>query len=233
MRLSFLLLAPFVLSGCAPRDAARDDPIRGVAASVVAARAFDRAKIASRRGDQGAFEAARDDWERAREINQSPRESRNRHLVLSDALNRAGYTLADEGTTPAEFDRAIALTKQALQEANKFIESLPANDPALPDAIFSRASGPRDSHAWALFKRGRFAEARAQQELVLKELAESGSKQPVPADIPFHMAEIYRALGEKTRARQQYEAALELPTDALVRGRIESGLKALGAAAAN
>ncbi len=223
MRFSFLLLTPLFLCGCAPRDAASNDPIRGAAASVVAARAFDRAQIASRRGDTAAVEAASDDFYQAQSISQG----RNRHWVLSNRLNSTGYLLAENGKTPTDFDRAIALTRQALEEGDKYIQSLPPNDPDLPDAIFSRASGPRDSHAWALFKRGRLAEAKTQQELVLKELAASGSKQAVPADIPFHMAEIYRALGEKTKARQQYEAALQLPTDAIMRGLIESGLRAL------
>lgn len=221
MRRSLLLLAPLLtsLSGCAPRDAAQNDPIRGVAASIVAARAFDRAQIASRRGDQAGFEAARAEWEHAQDINQSPTESRNSHLALSDSLNRAGYTLAEAGKTSAD--------REALQEADKFVESLPANDPTLPDALFNRASGPRDSHAWALFKRGRLAEAKTQQELVLKELGASGSKQKVSPDIPFHMAEIHRALGQNDKARQSYEEALKLGPDAVLESRIRAGLTAI------
>lgn len=228
MNRQFFLLAPLLsvfLGGCAVSDSPQNDPVRGIAASFVAARSFDRARLALQRDDKAAFDAALAAFTRAQSVNQGSLG----HWMLSNDLNARGYELAENGKTSADFERAIALTRQALDEADKFIATLSPDDKTLPDALWGRASGPRDSHAWALFKAGRLEAAKAQQELALKELAASKSKQKVTAEIPLHMAEIYRALGEKDKARRQYEAASRLEPDAAIRARIASGLKSLGA----
>jgi tetratricopeptide (TPR) repeat protein len=134
-------------------------------------------------------------------------------------LNALGYFLADKGSTRADFERAALLTRAAYQNwdmSGKFSDS---NE-------LGRAINAQDSYAWALFKLGRYEEALVQQKKVWDIVSGMGMAD-VTADIPFHLGEIYRALGQDKRARVAYEMALMLTTTEETRVLIEGGLKSL------
>jgi tetratricopeptide (TPR) repeat protein len=135
-------------------------------------------------------------------------------------LNGLGYFLADRGSSTQDFERAVVLTKAAS-------DSWPVGSGASAGYLrASKALGPQDSYAWALYKLGRYEEAQAQAEEVLK-IASQESQTSIDPEIPFHLAEIYRAVGEKDKARTAYGAALRLSPNAELRGRIKSGVLAL------
>ncbi len=268
--LSFVLGAGF-LGGCAPakpvsgkNDPGRD-PLRGLAASFLAARAFDSASLALERDDRAGLKRAGIELRRAADAGFTPRLSgafasqlaieANRTSQLASAargdemiellqdsernyraalaftpekspetvldpitLNSLGYFLADQGTSPADFERAEVLTRAALR--NWTAQQIGA------EANPVKRANVQDSLAWALFKRGRLAQARKEQEQVWDLLRGLGATD-TNGEIPFHLAEIYRALGLKEKARDTYRQALFLPIDARIRAKIESALDSL------
>lgn len=268
MRRSLLLAFPLLglfVSGCANQN--NEAPLRSLAASFVAGRAFDQAHGALRRDDTKALARAGDDmrrasvalgdqrltsafassvasdasyvWslsrfktgaEKARLMQQVDRKYRAalaflpeespEKLLDADTLNGIGYYLADHGKNRADFERAAALTLAAYKKWD-VSPTLTGVDPRL-----GRASGPQDSYAWALFKLGRFEEARQQQEAVLKLLREKPGER-IDSEHPFHMAEIYNALGKAGEARREYVEALKLQPDAELKEKIEKGLESL------
>ncbi|HEX9996598.1 MAG TPA: hypothetical protein VGB45_05600 [Abditibacterium sp.] len=258
------LLFAISAGGCAPNNNA-SDPVRGVAASIVAARAFDRAQIAITRDDDAGLARAGEDLRRAArggsnpqltvaftaaltseasrlagEASRARKVEKARLMAQSDSkyraalaftpqkepeksldavtLNALGYFLADRGKTAADFERAATLTFAAYRKW-----PMPSG---VALARVSRAVGPQDSYAWALFKSRKLAEARKQQEEVLRVVRKLAPGE-ITAEIPFHMAEIYRALGENEKARAEYEIAGQLTTDAQLRTQIEKGLQSL------
>ena len=258
------LLSALFLGGCA-QNSGDSDPIRGVAASIVAARAFDRAQIAIKRGDDAGLERAGEELRRAASGGSNPQltvaftaaltgeagrllgeAARSRGgekaelMAQSDTkyraalafapqkstesldaltLNALGYFLADRGQTAADFERAIVLTRAAYQK-------WPMQNANLAASRVDRALQPQDSYAWALFKGRKLAEARKQQEEVLR-VARKLAPNAIAAEIPFHMAEIYRALGDNEKARQEYEVAAQLKPDADLKPKIEAGMRSL------
>ena len=266
--LAFLAVGAGLLGGCASSQngSARRDPLRGVAASFLAARAFDRAQNALQRDDSAGLQRAGDELRRASNAGFTPRLSgafvaqltgeasqsaeiakgaRGEEMIelLQDSeekyraalafapektpeksldpltLNALGYFLADRGTTPADFERAAILTRAAYR-------TWPVAKHPDPAALLSRAQGPQDSLAWALFKQGKWEEARRHEEEVWNLSVGMGSTD-VTGEIPFHLAEIYRALGLEDKARQTYQQALLLPLDLRTRGQIEGALRLL------
>lgn len=138
----------------------------------------------------------------------------------ASTLNSLGYFLADRGRNQDDFAMAATLTMASFKKWD-VSTSLLGIDPRV-----GRAAGPQDSYAWALFKLGRYNEARLQEEEVLKLLRAQASS-GLTSEIPFHMAEIYNALGEIELAQHEYEEALKLGPDAELKGKIEMRLKAL------
>ena len=128
-------------------------------------------------------------------------------------LNALGYFLADRGENLADWTRAEALTRLA-------VELSPRNT-AFEE--FDRAVGPQDSHAWALYKMGRFSEARELQTQVLQLIGKSknvGETQISP-DIPFHMGAIFKALGQSRQASRFFDIAIAQGADEELRDQIE------------
>ncbi|WP_123580255.1 hypothetical protein [Abditibacterium utsteinense] len=260
------------LCGCAPSQLASNvsgkthDPLRGVGASFLAARAFDRAQVALQRDDSAALQRAGLDLRRASNAGFTPRltgafaaqlaNEASQSAALANlargeemidllqasegkyraalafaplkspekvldpiTLNSLGYFLADRGTSRADFERAAILTRAAFRTWNIRGNSLGA------DAL-SRAQGPQDSLAWALFKLGKFEEARRQQEQVWN-ISRGMGAADATGEIPFHLAEIYRALGLKEKARQAYFQAMLLPSDIRTKAKIEGALRLL------
>lgn len=265
-------VAAAFLSGCAASNgtAARRDPVRGVASSFLAARAFDRAQVALRRDDNAALERAGRELRRASSAGFTPRLSgafasqlanqaglsgqlaglsRGEEMIdlLQDSerkyraalafapekapektldavtLNALGYFLADRGTTKADFERAAVLTYAAYR-AWPLGKGTDAG--AKGAGVLSRAQGPQDSFAWALFKLGKWNEARVLQEQVW-DLSRGMGASDVTGEIPFHLGEIYRALGQKEKARDAYYQAMRLPTDFRIKAKIEGALQLL------
>lgn len=263
-KVAFLLpILALSLGGCTSQS---DEMVRGVAASLVAARSFDRAKSAIVRDDAAALERAGNQMRRAALAGSNPRLAGvlaseltlQANLLLAQAsqvsgaeknrlseksnlkyraalafapqnqahksldartLNALGYFLADKGSTHADFERAAALTRAAYQNwdmSGKFTDS---NE-------LGRAVNAQDSYAWALFKLGKYEEALAQQKKVWDIVSGMGMAD-VTADIPFHLGEIYRALGQNKRARVAYEIALRLTITDETRVLVEGGLKSL------
>ncbi len=274
--LFLLTIAPF-LSGCAARNgatrdaAARDGAqnlgmsaaVRGLAASVVTARAFDRAQTAVQRGDNAQLERAGAEmrlvagtnpalasglirgWsnragllyeqsqlysgERSYQLQENSNAQYRAALAatpgdaaaLLDAqtLNALGYFLADRGSTPDDYERAAVLTRAAFRKWD-----ISGKTPGA--TVQDRALGAQDSYAWALFRLGRFKEARAQQIQVWK-IARTLNPAQLSGDIAFHLGEIYRVLGEDKKARNAYVAALGSQLSPATRTLVEGGLKSL------
>lgn len=270
--LVFFSVGAGFLSGCSPsqnvssqRDPQRD-PLRGVATSFLAARAFDRAQVALKRDDSAGLQRAGLELRRAADAGFTPRltgafvsqlanqagqsallanlargdqmldllqdsegkyraalafapEKMPEKVLDPNTLNSLGYFLADRGTTPADFERAVTLTRAAYR-------TWPVGKRPDAAAVLSRAQGPQDSLAWALFKQGKWEEARRQEEQVWNLLLGTGQT-GISGDIPFHLAEIYRALGLREKARDTYRQALMLPIDSRTRGQIEGALRLL------
>jgi tetratricopeptide (TPR) repeat protein len=254
------------LSGCTP-NGSPPDAVRGIAASYLAGRAFDRAQAALERNNHPTVQSAGEDLRRAAQAGSNPQvtsrfigvlvaqasnlnlqaneskgDERDRLLNESDeayrialgftptqdpgktldpvTLNALGYFLADRGSSPQDFERAVVLTRAALN-------TWPVGSGASASFLrVSKALGPQDSYAWALFKLGRYSEAQIQAEEVLK-IAQEGNQTSTDPEIPFHLAEIYRAVGEKDKARTAYEAASRLSPSAELQSQIKSGVLAL------
>ncbi len=149
--------------------------------------------------------------------------------VSADALNMIGYPLADRGTTRADWERAAQLTKLSLNEWDKQIKAMSPDNPLRLNLQAARTLGALDSYAWSLFRLNRINEAVKKQEQVI----EFARQHPVvinsgqySAEIPYHMAEIYRAAGREDDAREQYNTALDLQPDPELFDRIEIALNA-------
>jgi tetratricopeptide (TPR) repeat protein len=99
-------------------------------------------------------------------------------------LNSLGYTLADKGSTTKDFDRAVTLTKKA-------VESSQENPIVL------------DSYGWALFKKNDLAGARR----VLREAVDNA---PTISEIRYHLGVVYAQLGLTTDAAREFDRALVL-----------------------
>jgi tetratricopeptide (TPR) repeat protein len=108
------------------------------------------------------------------------------------ALNVLGYTLADRGTTPAEFAEAVELTRKAVDAA--------PDEPAY-----------RDSYGWALFKRG--DEKQKDLEGARRALREAADDAPELAEIRYHLGAVYARLGLNREASQELGRALTLAPD--------------------
>jgi tetratricopeptide (TPR) repeat protein len=130
-----------------------------------------------------------------------------------DSLNAQGWWLADNGKTPEDFRRAEELTRRALQKWDEMLKSIPAGDPQLPRLRFERAFSAQDSHAWALYRQGRFQEALREQTEVVATIRKNIQAAPLPmrqqvADIFYHYGKIQQVLGQKEQARKSFEEAL-------------------------
>ncbi len=144
--------------------------------------------------------------------------------VDAETLNMVGYPLADRGTTRADWQRAAQLTRLSLAEWDRQIKPLAPGSRERLQLEAARTIGALDSYAWSLFKLGRTGEALQKQEKVMA-FAEKNPGQ-LNAEIPYHMAEIYRAAGRDDDAQQQYGAALGLSPDPELLLRIDSALNA-------
>lgn len=123
-------------------------------------------------------------------------------------LNAVGYSLAERGTARADWVRAEQLTRLALVEWDRQIKKLPVGDARRAQLEARRFVEPLDSHAWALFRLDRFKDALKAQEKVMDFARQNPDY--LTAELPFHLAEIYRALGRDEDARREYSAALAL-----------------------
>jgi tetratricopeptide (TPR) repeat protein len=146
-------------------------------------------------------------------------------------LNALGYFLADRSQKPSDYQLAEFLTSASLAKKQRTIKSLSPKDPRIPTLIYSCAVEPGDSKAWALFKQKRYAQARKEQEWVLQIATIYGPiiKQPLSAEIPYHLAEIYLAQGELLLARSSYEHALSLSPEPELKAQMEARLAAIKA----
>ena len=142
--------------------------------------------------------------------------------VDAQTLNMVGYPLADRGITRADWERAAQLTQLSLDEWDKQIKAAAPGSRERLQLEADRTFLALDSNAWALFKLGRINEALEKQEKVIA-FAEKNPG-PLNAEIPYHMAEIYRAAGRDDDARGQYGHALALNPDPELLLRIDSAL---------
>ena len=128
-------------------------------------------------------------------------------------LNSLGYFLADRGKNLDDWTRAEMLTRMAVELSPK--------QSAVEE--YQRAVYAQDSHAWALYRLGRFAEARDLQKSVLQLVGKSNNvgETNLSPDIPFHMGAIYVALGESKKARQFFDLARTLGADDTLQDQIE------------
>lgn len=99
-------------------------------------------------------------------------------------LNNLGYTLADKGSTPEDFSRAVTLTRKAVEKA--------PNEPTF-----------LDSYGWALFKKNDLAGARR----VLREAVDA---MPLISETHYHLGVVYAQLGLTTDAAREFDRALVL-----------------------
>ena len=179
--------------------------------------------------------ASREQGEKRRELRRKALEKFREALRLKpdyapdnrDLLNALGYSLAVAGEDEADFRQAIRLTQRSVELWDEAIEK--ADERQKPLLRYNAAFSARDSLAWALFRAGRLEEARQTQQFALEEIAatKSAAQMPLSGDIPFHMAEILRALDENEEARRHYQDALKLQLDAETRAQIEATLKQL------
>ena len=139
-------------------------------------------------------------------------------------LNQVGYPLADRGTRRADWERAAQLTRLSLAQWDKQINALAPDDPRRLQLQADRTYTALDSYAWSLFRLGRVAEALQKQEKVMAFARENPGQ--LSAEIPYHMAEIYRAAGREEEAEAHYQMALDLNPDFELAQNIEIALNA-------
>lgn len=122
-------------------------------------------------------------------------------------LNALGYFLAERGSTPADWRQAEKLTRAALARWNELGKE--ASDSSWLQ--FSRAN-TRDSLAWALYRKREYSAALQQQLAAVDEARRSAPRigEKVPAELSFHLAEIYRASGLLKNAAREYQNALQV-----------------------
>jgi Tfp pilus assembly protein PilF len=110
------------------------------------------------------------------------------------ALNYLGYMYADRGVH--------------LKEARELIEKALAIEP--DNGAFL------DSHAWVLYKMGKYDEALVQMQKALK----TEQKDPILFD---HVGDIYSALNNPAMAKENWSRALELdPNNETIRAKLNS-----------
>ena len=130
-------------------------------------------------------------------------------------LNALGYFLADRGGQKSDFELAEKLTKVALDLA-------PARNSL---ERYVRAEGAGDSHAWALFRLGRTAEALQQQADVIAVLADDGApNNPPSAEVIYHWGAICRVAGRENSARDAFKYALSQNPSVELREILEANL---------
>ena len=95
--------------------------------------------------------------------------------------------MADEGTTPAEWNEALDLTRRALAQAPN-------------DAMI------RDSYGWALYRTGDTKAARR----VLRQAADDLPDEP---DAHYHLGVALAKLGLSSEARAEFARTLRLRPD--------------------
>ncbi len=135
--------------------------------------------------------------------------------VEAQTLNALGYFLAERGRDRADFERAEKLTALSL-------ELWPARDSAQRTA---RALGPGDSHAWALFRQGRTAQALQAQMEVMQAAGEESKKYGAPpAGVIYHWGAICRVAGREDAAREAFEFALRQNPSPELREILEANL---------
>ena len=142
--------------------------------------------------------------------------------VDAQTLNMVGYPLAERGNTRADWQRAVQLTQLSLDEWDRQIKAAAPGSRQRLQLEVDRTFLALDSNAWALFKLGKIGQALKKQEKVMA-LAQKYPDQLNP-EIPYHMAEIYRAAGRDDDAREQYGRALDLGPDSELLLRIDSAL---------
>lgn len=142
-------------------------------------------------------------------------------------LNALAYFLAERGANQSDFTAGEALARRAISLLDEAIAQGPARGYRTQWWLLSRTN-TRDTLAWALFRRGRFAQALREQQNAVKESddtwraiarlqppntpLENGAER---AELLFHLGEILRALGRTSQARTQLQAALKAdPTHA-------------------
>jgi tetratricopeptide (TPR) repeat protein len=144
-----------------------------------------------------------------------------------DLLNSVGYYLADQGRSQEDFQTAERLLRRSLQLWNEDLAQPGTGDMNRSDLRRRRALEPVDSLAWALYRLGRFTEAKKLSEEAFNTLRSIVGENNVDAAISYHLAEIHRALGETEAARRMYVLALRNGADAETEERIASGLRAV------
>lgn len=130
-------------------------------------------------------------------------------------LNALGYFLADRGSSSEDFKAAEIYTRRALQGWDKRIADLKDDDAKLPLFRFVRALTAHDSLGWALFKAGRFEEARREQSAAVAQARAELKAVPVEeqrgmADMLFHLGVIETACGDTVAARAALDEALAI-----------------------
>lgn len=273
-RFLFALPLALLFAGCSAQNT--PDQARGLAASFVAGRAFDRTQTALKSGDDAALQSAGRNYARAAgqlenqgvllagvapvtlaamrlelQAKYAPLAQRDALMqgalekyravsaflptnprpgqVDAATLNMVGYPLADRGNTRADWQRAAQLTQLSLDEWDKQIKASTPESKERLQLETSRTLGALDSHAWALFRLGRVGEALQKQERVIEFVRGHPQVMNTPqysAEIPYHMAEIYRTAGRDDDAREQYGRALALNPDPELLLRIDSALNA-------
>ncbi|MEW6230647.1 MAG: tetratricopeptide repeat protein, partial [Bacillota bacterium] len=113
------------------------------------------------------------------------------------ACNNLGFILAD---TKRDLKRAVALIEKAVEA-----------DPANPVYM--------DSLGWAYFKQGRLDDAESTIRRAL--LFSSQFPEKTLATAHYHLAMVYEAKGEKDKAIEQMEHALDVdPFNSMLRGEL-------------
>ncbi|BCM90501.1 hypothetical protein IAD21_02355 [Abditibacteriota bacterium] len=144
-----------------------------------------------------------------------PTEPQKWHSFDPQTLNSLGYFLADRGSKRTDFEIAEKLTKLSL-------DLLPERNSV---ERYVRANGPGDSHAWALFRLGRTAEALQQQADVIATLGDDGGpKNPPSADVIYHWGAICRVAGRENSARDAFKYALTQNPSVELREILEANL---------
>lgn len=138
----------------------------------------------------------------------------------AEALNALGYHLADLGKTQEDFQTAEKLLRRAVHLRDAAMQEMPINSVERNFAAIDRAIGPLDSLAWALYKQGRFPEARQLEEEAVRTPTTDSSQRPGRSEVLFHLGEIYRALKEYRKASSEYEAALNSDPPEVVKAKI-------------
>lgn len=101
--------------------------------------------------------------------------------------NALGYTLADRGVKPEQFDEALTLTKKAA-------EQMPENGSIL------------DSYGWALYRKNDLKAA-------LRVLEDAAEAEPDTAEIHYHLGMTLQTMGQLREAKLEFDRALLLRAD--------------------